>query len=75
MQTLKWSATALAVVAGVLVASKTEYTALAFPLFLVTHVLWTAIAWSMRENSLMAAQLWFAAIDCLGIYRWLLQGA
>lgn len=72
MKTLKWTATALAVTAGVLVATKTAASAYAFPLFLATHVLWAAIAWRMREPSLLTAQVFFGAIDCLGIYRWLL---
>ena len=72
MQTLKWSATALAVTAGVFAASNTGLTPWAFPLFLATHIAWTYIAWRMKEPSLLTAQLWFAAVDCFGIYRWLL---
>ena len=71
---LKWTATALAVVACIMAASFTGMTGWAFPLFLATHLLWAAVAIRMREPSLLAAQAFFAAIDCLGIYRWLLAG-
>ena len=67
----KWVGTALGVGGAVLIALNIGAVVYGFMLFLISSLLWSAVATAQREPSLMVLQGAFAMINVFGIVRWM----
>ncbi len=72
MKFLKWTGTAAGIAGATVIALNLSISGWGFVLFLVSSVSWTVAGLRMREQSLVALQAAFTAINLLGIYRWLI---
>ena len=67
----KWIGTAAGVSGATLFALNLGVVGYGFMLFLVSSLLWTAVAWVQREASLLVLQIAFTTINVAGIWRWM----
>ena len=67
----KWVGTVLGVGGAVLIALNIGAVVYGFMLFLISSLLWSAVAVAQREISLVALQGAYAIINVLGIVRWM----
>jgi hypothetical protein len=75
IQFLKWSSCVCTVLGGVLVASKTNWSAYGFLFLAMGSSQMVAATYLMRDRALFAYSVCvFLFVDCFGIYRWLVVG-
>lgn len=67
---MRWTGTVMGITGATLVASNTEFSKYAFPIFLLSAVLWAAVAYIIKDRALLLLQLVFMCVDAVGIYRW-----
>ncbi len=72
MRLTKWTGTALQLAGCIVLAMNVEISPYAYPVMAAGSILWTGCAITMRETSLALLNVGFTAINCLGIWRWLL---
>lgn len=70
LRALRWSATAAAIVAAILVASNTEVTKWGFVIFLVASVLWIGAGLADRIYSLATLNAVLLVVNLVGVWRW-----
>jgi hypothetical protein len=70
LRVLRWSATAAAIVAAILVASNTEVTKWGFVLFTVASVLWVGAGLADRIYSLATLNAVLLVVNLVGVWRW-----
>ena len=70
LRVLRWSATAVAIVAAILVASNTEVTKWGFVLFTVASVLWVGAGLADRIYSLATLNAVLLVVNLVGVWRW-----
>ena len=70
LRVLRWSATAAAIVAAILVASNTEVTKWGFVLFTLASVLWVAAGLADRIYSLATLNAVLLVVNLVGVWRW-----
>ncbi|WP_162915280.1 hypothetical protein [Desertibaculum subflavum] len=70
LRALRWSATAAAIVAAILVASNTEATKWGFVIFSVASVLWIGAGLADRIYSLATLNAVLLVVNLVGIWRW-----
>ena len=70
LRALRWSATAFAIVAAILVASNTGATKWGFVIFAVASVLWIAAGLADRIYSLATLNAVLLVVNLVGIWRW-----
>lgn len=68
---LEWIGTALQIAGALWLALHLPSSGDAFPLMLAGSLIWLAVAWHEQRWPLFAMQLVFAAINTIGIVRWL----
>ena len=66
----KWIGTGAGVSGAILIALNLGIVAQGFALFLVSSVLWCAVALIQREPSLVVLQSVFTVVNVLGLWRW-----
>ncbi len=66
----KWIGTGAGILGAVLIALNLNVNHYGFALFLVSSLLWSAIALIQREQSLLVLQITFTAVNVLGLWRW-----
>lgn len=71
-ENLKWFATFMFVLAGVLISLNMEQSKWAFPLFAVGHMTVLFVFLRLKDKPMIFQNSFFLAIDFLGIYQWLL---
>lgn len=69
---IKWFASGLLVLAGMLIALKVnvDLIYLSYYLFAVGHLIWIILFVKQKEWSLVFANLFFLAVDVIGIIQW-----
>lgn len=67
----KWVGTLAGVAGAGLIALNIGYVGHGFILFLISSVLWTAVATMQRDASLFVLQGTFVVVDMVGIARWI----
>jgi len=70
LRALRWSATAAAIIAAILVASNTELTKWGFVIFTVASVLWIAAGLADRIYSLATLNAVLLVVNLVGVWRW-----
>ena len=65
----KWTGTVAGVAGAALIALNLGVVGYGFMLFLVSSLLWCAVAWVQREASLLVLQIAFTTINVAGIWR------
>lgn len=70
LRALRWSASAAAIVAAILVASNTEATKWGFVIFAVASVLWVCAGLADRIYSLATLNAVLLVVNLIGIWRW-----
>lgn len=71
LRAAKWVGTMLGVGGALLIALNIGTVVFGFILFLISSLLWSAIAVAQREVSLLVLQGSYAIINVLGIVRWM----
>lgn len=66
----RWVGTFCGVMGAILVASNSELSKYAFPVFLLSAVLWAVVALELKDRALLMLQIAFMCVDIFGIYRW-----
>jgi drug/metabolite transporter (DMT)-like permease len=67
----KWIGTTLGVAGAILIALNIGAVVYGFILFLISSLLWSAVAVVQREHSLMVLQASFSVINVVGIIQWM----
>jgi drug/metabolite transporter (DMT)-like permease len=70
LSSTKWIGTAAGVCGAILIALNLGVVAYGFALFLVSSVLWGAVALVQRELSLIVLQSVFTVVNVMGLWRW-----
>ena len=71
-ENLKWFATFMFVLAGVLISLNIEQSKWAFPLFALGHIIVLCVFLRLKDKPMIFQNSFFLTIDLLGIYQWLL---
>ena len=71
-ENLKWFATFMFVLAGVLISLNVEQSKWAFPLFASGHMIVLFVFLKLKDKPMIFQNSFFLSIDLLGIYQWLL---
>jgi hypothetical protein len=71
-ENLKWFATFMFVLAGVLISLNVEQSKWAFPLFALGHMIVLFVFLKLKDKPMIFQNSFFLSIDLLGIYQWLL---
>ena len=69
---LKWNATTLFVVAGILISLNIPESKYAFPIFAIGHAVILYVFFKLRDTPMIIQNSFFLCIDFLGIYKWLI---
>ena len=67
----KWVGTIAGIAGAVLIALNIGIVGYGFVLFLISSVLWSAVAMVQRDASLFVLQGAFVLVDVIGVARWL----
>jgi len=67
----KWVGTIAGIAGAALIALNIGIVGYGFVLFLISSVLWSAVAIVQRETSLFVLQGAFVLVDVVGVARWL----
>lgn len=69
---LKWVATLLFLMAGLMLSLNVGVSKIGFLLFFVGHAMLLNVFWRERDWSMITQNGFFIVIDSIGIYRWFL---
>ena len=72
MNELKWIASILLIIAGIMISFKVPHFEYAFVVFFAGHTIMQFVFLKTKENAMLMANSFFWVIDVVGIYRWLL---
>ena len=67
-----WIASALLIIAGVLISGKFKYFEYSYILFFIGHLIYVVNFIKDKEYRYVVANLFFLSIDVLGIYKWII---
>lgn len=69
---VNWIASALLIIAGILISGKFKYFEYSYILFFIGHLIYVINFIKDKEYSYVVANLFFLSIDVLGIYKWII---
>ena len=69
---IRWIATFSGIAGALLIASNIGISKYSFLFFLVSGLLWSIAAYSIKDYALLLLQDVFVTIDTYGVFRWLI---
>jgi len=72
MNKLKWIASGILILAGIMISFKVPHFEYAFAVFFLGHAIMQFVFFKTKEHAMLTANSVFWVIDAVGIYRWLL---